>query len=203
MFLLGDPAQLKPVLGTFIFAKPKSEEYHLAFGDGSDSLWRSFKVIMLTENHRQGNDKKYGDMLNRIRIGQQNKEDIELLRTRVRSKNHPDLKNALYIACKKKGVTEHNTKCLNNLQGQLYENKAINFTAAKKSFKPPLTAFGTIGDTQFVDNLNLKNGARVMLILNVDVSDLLCNGAMGTLVGFENFKDGSLDKVIVKFDNSD
>ena len=117
------------------------------------------------------------------------------------SKNHTDLKNALYIACKKKGVTEHNKKCLNNLQGKLYENKEINFTAAKRSFKPPLIAFGTICDTQFVDSLNLKIGARLMLNFNVDVSDLLCNGAMETLVGVENFKDGSLDKVIVKFDN--
>ena len=202
VFLLGDPAQLKPVLGTFIFDKPKTEDYLLAFGDGSDSLWRSFKVIMLTENHRQGNDKIYGDMLNRIRIGQQNQEDLDLLKTRVRSKNHPDLKNALYIACKKKGVTEHNKKCLNTLQGNLYENKSINFTSAKKNFKPPLTDFGTIGDTQFVDKLHLKIGARVMLIFNVDVSDLLCNGAMGTLVGVEPFKDGSVDKLVVKFDNS-
>ena len=38
-----DPAQLKLVLGTFIFDKPKTEDYHLAFGDGSDPLWRSFK----------------------------------------------------------------------------------------------------------------------------------------------------------------
>ena len=67
MFLLGDPAQLKPVKGRYAFDKPICEDYHLAYGDGSDSLWRSFQVINLSENHRQGNDKTYAEMLNRIR----------------------------------------------------------------------------------------------------------------------------------------
>ena len=156
VYLMGDPAQLKPVLGRFIFDKPNSEEYQLAYGDGTESLWRSFNVIMLTENHRQGNDKTYGDMLNRIRIGEQTNEDMELLRTRIRPKNHPDLKESLYIACKKKQVTEHNVRCLNNLPGKLFESKAINFTGLKKNFQPTLTDFGTIADTQFVDKLNLK-----------------------------------------------
>ena len=40
-----------------------------------------------------------------------------------------------------------------------------------------------------------------MLIYNVDVSDLLCNGAMGTLVGVELSKDGNADKLIIRFDN--
>ena len=101
LFLLGDPAQLKPVKGRFSFDKPICEDYHLAYGDGSDTLWRSFKVINFPENHRQGNDKKYADMLNKIRVGDQTREDMELLRKRVRPKNYSDLQNALYIACKK------------------------------------------------------------------------------------------------------
>ena len=83
MFLLGDPAQLKPVKGRFAFDKPICKDYHLAYGDGSDSLWRSFQVINLAENHRQGNDKTYADMLNKIRIGEQNPEDMALLKTRI------------------------------------------------------------------------------------------------------------------------
>ena len=38
VYLMGDPAQLKPVLGRFIFDKSNSEEYQLAYGDGSESL---------------------------------------------------------------------------------------------------------------------------------------------------------------------
>ena len=100
LFLLGDPAQLKPVKGRFSFDKPSCEDYHLAYGNGSNTLWRSFQVINLTENRRQGNDKTYADMLNRIRVGDQTREDMDLLRKRLRPKNHPDLKNALYIACR-------------------------------------------------------------------------------------------------------
>ena len=40
-----------------------------------------------------------------------------------------------------------------------------------------------------------------MLIYNIDVSDLLCNGAMGTLIGAEESISESVEKLIVKFDN--
>ena len=199
VFLLGDPAQLRPVKGRFSFDQPSCEDYHLAYQ--SESLWKSFQVINLTENHRQGNDKTYADILNRVRVGEQTKEDIELLRKRVRPKNHPDLRNALYIACKKVSVTEHNTKCLNSLPGKLYEIEARHFTKLKHNYKPYIQKDGTISDTQFPNALQLKIGAKVMLIYNVDVSDLLCNGAMGTLIGVEESEGGSVDKLIIKFAN--
>ena len=34
-----------------------------------DPLWPKFKSVILEENHRQGDDRSYGDMLNRIRVG--------------------------------------------------------------------------------------------------------------------------------------
>ena len=140
-------------------------------------------------------------MLNRIRLGEQNSEDIALLKTRIRKKSHSDLKDALFIACKKIAVNEHNERCLNDITGKLYEIKAKHLTKLKQNFKPNIQKDGTISDTQFLDTLKLKVGAKVMLIYNVDVSDLLCNGAMGTLIGVEMSKDGSIDKLIVKFAN--
>ena len=91
-------------------------------------------MINLTENHRQGNDKTYAEILNRIRVGEQTIEDLDILRKRVRPKNHPDLKNALFIACKKVSVNEHNEKSLNSLPGKLLEIKARHFTKLKQNY---------------------------------------------------------------------
>ena len=33
------------------------------------SLWKMFTVINLEENHKQGEDKAYADLLNRVREG--------------------------------------------------------------------------------------------------------------------------------------
>ena len=70
----------------------------------------------------------------------------------------------------------------------------------RSNFKPHIQKDGTISDTGFLDILKLKVVGRVMVIYNIDVSDLLCNGAMGTLSAVEVTKDGSVDKFIVNFD---
>ena len=70
----------------------------------------------------------------------------------------------------------------------------------RSNFKPHIQKDGTISDTGFLDILKLKVVGRVMVIYNIDVSDLLCNGAMGTLSAVELTKDGSVDKFIVNFD---
>ena len=111
------------------------------------------------------------------------------------------MKGALSIACKKEAVNGHNELCLNNIQSKLFEVKAKHFTKLQQNFKPYIKKDGTISDTQFPDILKLKIGARVMLIYNIDVSDLLCNGALGVLLGIEESKNGNVDKIIVKFDN--
>ena len=158
-------------------------------------------MINLEENHRQGSDKDYADLLNRVRMGQHTKEDISILKSRVRPNGHEDIKGALFISAKVKPVAKFNEKAINRLHGKLYVSKATHMQAMAKSYKPMLDKAGRIGDTQFVDRLNLKIGARVMLIFNVDVSDLLCNGATGTVIGIEVNQKGSISAVIVHFDN--
>ena len=83
----------------------------------------------------------------------------------------------------------------------MHVSKATHFQALTKSFKPKIDKTGRIGDTQYVDALNFKMGARVMLIFNIDVSDLLCNGSLGTIIGMEDDSKGSARVLIVKFDN--
>ena len=54
-------------------------------------------------NHRQGEDREYAEILNRIRVGDIQESDIEKLNERVVS--HQDVPNgALIITCKNKAV---------------------------------------------------------------------------------------------------
>ena len=202
VFLFGDPAQLKPVRGGYIFASPNCPDYKLAYGDGTDSLWRSFKVVNLEENHRQGKDKDYANLLNRMRMGKHTKEDIETLRGRVRKKGHKDIKDALFISAKVLPVANFNENAVKKVRGEQYKSKAIHIQAMAKSYKPRLDKkTGRVGDTQFVDELNIKIGARVMLIYNIDVSDMLCNGSVGTVIGVQETENGTLTTIIIEFDN--
>merc|ERR1712237_207742 len=85
------------------------KDYKIAYGDGTESLWRSFSVINLEENHRQGKDKSYADLLNRVRVGKHTYDDIVTLKKQVRPKDHADLRATnFYIMCKRKECAETN-----------------------------------------------------------------------------------------------
>ena len=66
IFFMGDIMQLRPCQGSFIFEAPICEDYLLPFL--CKSHWNSFDVIILEENHRQGEDHSYAELLNRVRI---------------------------------------------------------------------------------------------------------------------------------------
>ena len=84
LFFFGDIMQLRPVMGHYIWAQPRSLEYLQAFL--VQPYWELFKIISLVENHRQKEDALYANILNRIRIGQHTEEDIDLLQERA----HPE-----------------------------------------------------------------------------------------------------------------
>ena len=161
--------QLKPVRGRYIFQQPACEEYHAAYGDGTDSLWRSFDVINLTHNHRQGAEKDFADLLNRVRTGEQTEDDLETLKSRVRQEGDPELVDCVRVNATVKETVQHNDEKLDKLPGKLYNIKSVNFTKTQTNFKPPVDKAGRIGDTQFQYVLSLKVGSRVMLIHNIGI----------------------------------
>ncbi|XP_071944875.1 ATP-dependent DNA helicase pif1-like [Antedon mediterranea] len=120
VLLFGDILQLKPVMGKYVFDLPISSDYHASFY--IESLWNTFRVIHLLTNHRQGEDHVYADLLNRVRTGSQNENDITLLQERVRPLNHPDIpKDALFVTCTNKDVNTINNTKLEEVQEQLIE----------------------------------------------------------------------------------
>ena len=102
----GDIFQLPPVLGRAPFREPQDSQY--AMTHVIEPRWELLKVINLEENHRQGKDREFADVLNRVRIvekGKLSEEDLALLRTRVRPEGHKDLENAsINIVCTRKSV---------------------------------------------------------------------------------------------------
>ena len=199
VLLLGDILQLRPVLGRFIFEEPICGNYHLPFL--IDPLWHKFEVVFLTHNHRQGEDRPYAEILNRVRIGKQTEEDYATLETRVRQINDKDLPtNALFIICTNDKVKKMNDARIDNLEGDEPQLHAQVRCGSKIVPRPKLARDGSIFNTPLQHKLRLKVDAQIMLTYNVDVLDSLTNGAIGKVVGFEMTADGkNVKNVLIQF----
>ena len=198
LVVFGDLLQLKPVMGMFPFQIPKNPDFHATYE--YDNRWKKFQILNLEINHRQGEDKQYAEMLNRIRVGNTNEEDIKQLKKRVRPAIHPDMKGvSLYILPKRKTCATYNNKFLKSLKGEIITSKAVHYHSTQKIFKPFIEEKdGSVGPTSFVDELNLKIGAKIIIINNIDNSDGLTNGQLGVLVAVIRTTTGKLDKLVMK-----
>ena len=201
IFAFGDMMQIKPVKGRYIMERPTNQQFWMAYE--LDSLWHRFESITLENNHRQGDDKEYAELLNRVRIGEETSDDINKLKMRVRKENHPDIRSeqgALYLFGTNKEVNQMNNRRLKALDGEEKIVQSFCLHKTIKNFKPPVNNAGNICNTPLQKTLKLKIGAKVMLTYNVDTSDGLTNGARGQLVGIEEDKKGEISKLLIKFE---
>ena len=198
IFYVGDIMQLKPCKGRYIFDEPINVDYKVDYHLGTH--WQSFEVIILEENHRQGDDKDYADMLNRFRVGEQTEEDMQKLKDRVRPRNHPDLTGAMVVTCTNAEVEKHNRRMLNEIKEDLITLEAVNIHPTIKNFQPPIGKKGEVRDTPFLQTLQLKKRARVQLTYNIDTLDCLTNGARGEVVDVVKNAAGHVEHVMIKFD---
>ena len=94
-------------------------------------------------------------------------------------------------------------KFVGKMPGEMIVLRAIHSHATLKNFKPPMRdKDGTVGQTGLKDVLNLKRGAKVMVIDNIDVSDGITNGTFGEFVDVVVTKSGQVDKLVVRPDDS-
>ena len=189
--------QLKPIRGDYIFEQPK-------YGQLKDvyevfNLWEQFKCIVLEQNHRQGEDRIYAELLGRIRFKELeeslSEEDLALLKSRCIQPENEE--TTLQIFCKNKTVNLVNEVRLNQIHSRLYTIEAKHIPSNRNV---TVKSAGTIEETAFLQTLNLKVGARVMLIHNINTMDGLTNGAQG-MVAEILAKDNRVRYILVKFDN--
>ena len=201
IFVLGDLMQMCPISGRYIFLDPRNEQFLLTHE--IDPLWKKFQCLNLEINHRQGEDKDYADMLNRIRVGKETSEDIDKLQERVRDSNHEDIRretDALFIFGTNKKVNQMNNKRLQALDGDEYIVMAICYHKTIKNFNPPEGKAGEVLKTPFQRELRIKVGAKVMLTYNIDTCDGLTNGARGELMGVILDTKRNILKLVIKFE---
>ena len=114
-------------------------------------------------------------------------------------------KNAMHVFVQNKYCDEWNNFMLRNLPGDTsicvaHDSKKDNMTnLANINIPDKPSSTGNLAK-----ELKIKVGARVMIKTNIDVSDGLTNGVMGTIVNIVKDEDEVNVKVIlVKCDNSD
>ena len=197
VFLFGDLYQLQPTKARFVFDEPTNKEHALSYR--LRNLWKLFTVVNLEENHRQGEDKVYADLLNRVRTAEHTEEDIATLQTRVCARDDPNLdSNALHIYGTNAKVNARNEAKLNEIDGKLYIIKAKNSSRTVTTFST--NKAGCIMNTPFMAVLKVKVGCEVVMVHNVDTLDGLTNGCRGVLVDVEK-KGEAISRLVVKLHN--
>ena len=167
-----------------------------------------FKMIELVEIMRQKDDQPFIELLNRFRVAQHTEADIRTIQSRevsVNDKNDYPL-NELHVWAENKPVMDYNNQRLQEILMPLRVLKAIDQYPKNVSIHEieRVLSKGRSYTGGLDLEVNIKEGARVMLTNNVDISDRLINGQLGTVVRiFVNEVTEKPTIVYIKFDDED
>lgn len=174
LILTGDFCQIPPV--------PRAKVYDFVFHSSS---WKELnpKVVCLKEIVRQ-NDKDFTTLLSGMRAGQVVNE--ELLKSRFNAKLEESAIKPIFLSSRNVDVDMENKRELNRLVGKLH-----TFTAEDSGEPRHIETLDK--NCMAAKVIDLKPGAQVMLLKNLDVEGGLCNGSMGVVVKIEKFPVVSFD----------
>jgi ATP-dependent DNA helicase PIF1 len=216
LVMFGDFFQLKPVASS---SRPKGEE---AEETGAAAMlsprfcfqmpqWNKEYVDLTVElvYVRRQAGVQFGEMLSRIRTGDQTAHDVEVLRSKVGASlaDLPEgIEPTLLFPLKKDvsrinterlrklpldrpGFEEHEYHCITKNMSLIRSQKLRDdFITSRQGLEPVLT---------------LRTGAQVMLTANISVRKGQFNGARGVVVGFKAVlgEEGAYVAPVVKFTN--
>ena len=200
VILLGDPLQLRPVRGGYPWEEPKHEKYRRVHQ--IEPIWNQYLPIILRTNHRQGEDRDFSDILNRIRIGEQDQKDFDVLRGRVFPRNDPRIPaDSIHIFATNMEVNTMNQVFLDKLAGEEFiVETEVNHPVLKK-FRVDVDPSGFIHNTSLLKSFHFKIKSKVMLTTNLCTVDGLTNGAFGQILGLRKNANGNIIEIHVSFSN--
>lgn len=174
IILSGDFLQLPPVENDYAFMSKYWNKSKL-------------KIIELTENYRQADNKLF-NLLNNIRRGQIRNNDIEILKSRINKKleNTPTI-----LFATNKDVDNFNNRILLNLK-KVNESK-IYYSKSEGLHKNSIYKY-----ILAPRELEITINSEVMLLVNLDLTKSLCNGSVGKVIGYNRIDETP----IVKFEKA-
>lgn len=202
--------QLSPVKGSWCFKQPIifQREPH---------LWHYFRLCELQTNVRQQNDSQFIDILNNLRVGELSMEQYEILLERTRVPMTGDFADgeAVRIFPTVRQVNDYNDKMV-DLMGKtvkMYTLNALDESKEPATYgqKPNQAAVPQDPNSTggLLNSIKIAIGARVMLRMNLKVSEGLVNGSMGIIKKIEwnglrrdQLEVGELSKkIFIEFDD--
>ena len=200
VLVFGDFFQLPPIRSATTFSNYKNDTFNL------HHPWHVFKMAELTQIMRQKDDLAFTQLLNRVRTASHTGDDIRCIQSRTITpgdENYPS--DALHIFAENAPVDEYNIDRLQQIQSPQYALEALDQFPphVRKQDIDRVLSKGR-SETGGLDiKILIKENARVMLTTNVDISDRLINGQLGTVI--KVFVDNVSNKpstIFVKFDDS-
>ena len=123
VILCGDLYQLPPVNGKPVYMHDSS----YIQGILGLELWRKFSIAELTEVMRQRGDFQFIDLLNQVRIGELNEQNVNLLKSRFILKDSARYPvQAIHIFAENAPANQHNQQMFEQLDTPLVQILAID-----------------------------------------------------------------------------
>ena len=204
---LGDLFQLEPVMDGYVFKDMKSSEY----GALAPNLWQElFTMFELDEIMRQRESKEFAQILNRLREGNHTPDDIEKLKERCISencRNYPIDVPHLFIQNSK--VDEFNNRVHMAATGDKYAIKALDNVVGANSAELRDKILKQIPPDprktmQLAFNLQIAEGERTEIAVNIRTDDGMTNGASNTIRKIQLHDRNRPSGIIwVQFDHTD
>lgn len=153
------------------------------------------EIIALKVIYRQENDKIYAALLERIRWGTIDRDDVDLLMSRVGvpvGKNGVESTRLLSLRVQVDMINQKNLGCLETVPMTFQAQTIMDLPMTEKERRireslPDAVVNAEIdfirGNMPCETTLVLKEGAQVMCVVNLDQNGL-CNGSRGVVVGF-------------------
>ena len=200
---VGDLYQLPPLKDKKIYDTP---------GTGDDlnpvclhqSLWKeNFYFHELKDVVRQKN-KHFAQLLNRVREAKITENNETILKARVTTLDDPDhFTDALHVYGTNQQADQYNATMLQKLDTPKYVIQSSDITRDRDTRQVKISLDGKkCTDTGGLpSHLTIAENAYVRLTSNIDVTDGLANGVRGIIQKIITNEDGSVNIILVKFDN--